>query len=208
MSPLLALVTVIDILLCHVCRCFPFQQADSDLKDEPIFKQEKCTVSWHADSTLEHFSTIGVYHVTSSQDPCTPTPTPAPNKQRTVFTQDNSTTDKHGCAVEVEEDSSWRLALKVHYDAEGPNVGKAGSRAAEMKDLDPQQLAVPPVLFALPNKSAYFLLDDFNHHHQHSGDLSCPYQHHVDLSMCVYANLIFMKSLSLSCHIMSLLYIT
>jgi len=32
-----------------------------DLKEEPSMGEGKCAVSWHADSSLEHFSTIAVY---------------------------------------------------------------------------------------------------------------------------------------------------
>jgi hypothetical protein len=132
------------------------------LKDEPTFKQDKSTVSWHADSTLEHFSTIGVYHVTSSaQDPCALDSTPV-NKKRSAPSE--------GTGNSAEIDKSWRIAMRVHLDAEGPNLGKPASRAAEMKNLDPARVAVPPVLFALPSQSAYFMLDDFNHHHHHSGE--------------------------------------
>lgn len=161
-------------------RCYPIQHSKIELKDEPTFKQDKCTVcqkdlmivcifhrvvtclacnvqvSWHADSTLEHFSTIGVYHVTSSaEDPCTALPA------------QSSSSPEDAASV----DSSWHIAMRVHYDAEGPNLGKPSSRAAEMKSSDTDRQPVPPVLFALPSKSAYFLLDDFNHHHQHSGQL-------------------------------------
>jgi hypothetical protein len=37
-------------------------QNTADLKQEPSMKKEKCTVSWHADSSLQHYSTIAVYH--------------------------------------------------------------------------------------------------------------------------------------------------
>jgi hypothetical protein len=143
--------------ICYVaCRCFPPQQSLLDLKDEPTFKNEKCTVSWHADSTLEHFSTIGVYHVTCSEHPGTTL----------------RKTEISGGGHRDDNDKSWRIAMRVHYDAEGPNLGKPISRAAEMKDAPGNRVAVPPVLFALPSKSAYFLLDEFNHHHQHSGLLN------------------------------------
>lgn len=116
-------------------------------------------MSWHADSTLEHFSTIGVYHVTTSAT-ATDTNTNIDTKQNIA---------PQSAAGEGSVDSSWRIAMRVHYDAEGPNVGKVISRAAEMKQLDASRITVPPVVFALPSKSAYFLLDEFNHHHQHSG---------------------------------------
>lgn len=65
------------------------------------------------------------------------------------------------------EDESWRLALRVWYDAEGPNASKAiTSRAGEMQTAG--RLA-PALAVPLRSGSCYFLLDDFNHHHQHSG---------------------------------------
>ena len=109
------------------------------LKAEPIFGKDKATVSWHADSTLDHYSTIGVYHFALE-------PQVTANK---------------------DEEEDWRIALRVWYDAEGPNNGKPTSRSAEMKS----QFIAPPLSIKLPNPCAYFLLDDFNHHHQHSGKL-------------------------------------
>ena len=41
-----------------------------DLKSEPTFEAQAftpCSVSWHADSTLEPFSTIAVYHTTDAE---------------------------------------------------------------------------------------------------------------------------------------------
>lgn len=35
--------------------------AKRDLKPDPLFAMGKCSVSWHADSCLEDFSTIGMY---------------------------------------------------------------------------------------------------------------------------------------------------
>jgi len=42
--------------------------ARPDLKPEPTFEATAvpCSVSWHADSSLEHFSTIAVYHSTDA----------------------------------------------------------------------------------------------------------------------------------------------
>ena len=119
---------------------------DTSLKVDPMFKQDKVSVSWHADSTLDHFSTIAVYH----------------------FTQPKSSELK-GLSVDHADaalDDAWKVALRVWYDAEGPNAGKHNSRSEEMKS----NCVAPPVAFDLPNNSAYFLLDDFNHHHQHSGE--------------------------------------
>lgn len=128
--------------LTLINRCYPENSAGSSvikLKDEPVFKNEKCSVSWHADSTLEHFSTIAVYHYTKHDQ-----------KKSDSFASD---------------DESWRIALRLWYDAEGPNMGKSHSKSSEMKD----NFVAPLLAYPLPNQSAYFLLDDFNHHHQHSG---------------------------------------
>jgi mRNA N6-methyladenine demethylase len=79
------------------------------LRDEPAFGMGKMSVSWHADSSLQKFSTIGVYHVTGS-------------------TRDD-----------------WVIASRVTNDSTSPAV------------------AVP-----LKRQDSYFMLDDFNHHHQHA----------------------------------------
>lgn len=120
-----------DFNLTLINRCFP---VDSDktpaLKMEPCFGTDKACVSWHADSSLEHFSTIAVYHheIKNAE-------TPIP----------------------------WRAAVRVWWDAEGPNSGKTQSRSAEMKNT----YVAPPLSVVLPSPCAYFMTDDFNHHHQH-----------------------------------------
>jgi len=96
-------------------------------KPEPLFGKDKITVSWHADSSLQHYSSIAVYHF----------------------------------AVDNEEDESWRIAVRVKPNAEGPSINK---KVAEEEEL----LAIPALAFPLKSGSCYFLLDDFNHHHQHS----------------------------------------
>lgn len=113
------------------CRCFP---ASNDLKNEPMFDAQKCAVSWHADSSLEHFSSIAVYHHTydGSKDP----------------------TDL------------YKVALRVQHDAEGPNAGKLKSPGT--KNSIASGSDVPAVSVPLPDKHAYYLLHDFNHHHQHA----------------------------------------
>ena len=130
-----------------VFRCYPEKSKNTEegvsLKDEPMFKKNKCAVSWHADSTLEHFSTIGVYHFTS----------PAP------FTESLSASNT---AEEEREESMWRIALRVYHDAEGPTAGKTSDPS------HPEAQTNPSVLLPLPSRHSYFLLDDFNHHHQHA----------------------------------------
>ena len=79
------------------------------LRNETKFGIGKMSVSWHADSSLQQYSTIGVYHVTGSNT------------------------------------SNWAIASRVTNDDKTP------------------ALVVP-----LKNKDTYFMLDDFNHHHQHA----------------------------------------
>ena len=191
------------------------------MKYEPGFEADKCSVSWHADSTLEHFSTIGVYHCTSKTTAVPiPTITERPRKsgksgrpgksenhpknsekseksensensenpenpenfyENIESSEDKNETldrqndgdkvgDKGGLdevSGEDEDDQSWRIALRVWYDAEGPNATRAlSSRAGEMSA---GSRIAPAVAVPLPSCAAYFLLDDFNHHHQHAG---------------------------------------
>ena len=182
-----------------------------------MFEQEKCAVSWHADSTLDHFSSIGVYHCTTARplaastsaavtrDPAGSAAAGATGDRDTRFPpnkkqkreEGNETAGKqkeditssmgevasskelkeeeessNGCDSDSDsdgDDSSWRIALRVWYDAEGPNAAKAvTSRAGEMATAAGARIC-PPVALPLPNRHAYFLLDDFNHHHQHAG---------------------------------------
>lgn len=162
----------------YLCRCFPAEQCV--LKNEPSFEKDKCSVSWHADSTLEHFSTIAVYHITSATAAHSTSIGPSSAKAQAGATHPTATGgDEAGGAAEdmqtearkgaaaAEEDMSWRVALRVWYDAEGPNATKAiSSRAAEMQT---GARVAPSVAVPLPSGSSYFLLDDFNHHHQHAG---------------------------------------
>jgi hypothetical protein len=106
---------------CYL-RCFP--KDDCVLKNEPCFEQDKCAVSWHADSTLHHFSSIGVYQFIDDEV--------------VVDDVDDSDDDDihDGNNDGVNDDDQWRLALRVWYDAEGPNASKAiSSRSHEMRTM-------------------------------------------------------------------------
>lgn len=132
--------------LTLINKCFPV--AESTLKLDPSFGKDKVTVSWHADSTLDHFSTIAIYHCT---------------KPSAAIDADSSA-DKSSFSSDF-QDNSWRVAMRVWLDAEGPNQGKPSSRTDEMRS---GQYVAPAVAVALPKKAVYYLLDDFNHHHQHA----------------------------------------
>ena len=98
------------------------------LKDEPAFGKGKCSVSWHADSSLEHFSNIAVYHL-----------------------------------IDKEEDAqgSWVVGLRVAHNSEGPQASRRGTDITV-------ETKTPPIAVSLPSGSTYYMLDDFNHHHQHA----------------------------------------
>ena len=89
-----------------------------------MFRNERCSVSWHADSTLEHYSTIAVYH--------------------SLFDLDSPVNNKKS-----QSDSEWRIALRVQHDAEGPNSGKR-SQVIEIKTPPVQnsQLILPQYILA------------------------------------------------------------
>lgn len=120
--------------LTLINRCFPSSVSARTfpLKKEPHFGKDLCSVSWHADSSLDHYSTIAVFHFEVPQS-----------------TADNATHDK-----------GWRVGLRVQVNAEGPQQGKpAGSE---------EHCSLPAVSVSLPEECIYYMLDDFNHHHQHA----------------------------------------
>lgn len=98
------------------------------LKDEPSLGQGKCSVSWHADSSLENFSNIAVYHLI----------------------------DKEAGA-----DGQWSVGLRVAHNSEGPQASRRGTDISV-------ETETPPLAVSLPSGSTYYMLDDFNHHHQHA----------------------------------------
>lgn len=121
-----------------------------DLKLEPTKKKDKCSVSWHADSSLEHYSSIGVY--------------------QTIISDNEKKDSKNELVDEVQKQKRenefakrWSIAMRVAHDSEGPAASRRGTNidAAVVNDT-------PPISVSLPSRSAYYLLDDFNHHHQHA----------------------------------------
>jgi alpha-ketoglutarate-dependent dioxygenase FTO len=113
-------------------------EASNDLKTEPSIGNAKTSVSWHADSSLENYSSIAVYQ--------TLIPTEQSNKKKKEQNQ-----------------GKWRLALRVAHNSEGPQSSRRGT------DIESSIVKeTPPIAFSPPSGSAYYLLDDFNHHHQHT----------------------------------------
>ena len=89
------------------------------LKDEPMYKQAKCTVSWHADSSLEHYSTIAVYQ---------------------TILGDAKPAGKH--VKSKNNDADWSVALRVAHNAEGPKAARLGSIDVNTKS-PPVTLSLP-----------------------------------------------------------------
>ena len=109
------------------------------------------SVSWHADSSLEHFSTIAVYQT------IVPSSSSTANNATTTATFNNN--HNHNNI----DNNNWYVALRVAHNSEGPNAGKRAT------DIDSSIVKeTPPIAANLPSGSAYYLLDDFNHHHQHT----------------------------------------
>lgn len=57
-------------------------------------------------------------------------------------------------------DQDWSIALRLTHNAEGPKAKPLGDIAVEK--------GCPPLAITLKSGSAYYLLDDHNHHHQHA----------------------------------------
>jgi len=114
--------------LTLINRCYPDDGVEIKLKDEALYGGGKVSVSWHADSSLEHYSSIAVYH--SLKD-------------------------------EIKDDVPWSIGCRVALDTEGPT-------AKTLSNVKGNSNGTPPIACPLPNNYTYFLLDDFNHHHQHT----------------------------------------
>lgn len=132
-------------------------EATQDRKSEQSVNRKgtKTSVSWHADSSLEHYSTIAVYQTLLPK---------SRNSTDAKLTKESDATGSQGPSREVEKHANnWYVALRVAHHAEGPQASHRGSNidSALVKET-------PPIAVSLPSGSAYYLLDDFNHHHQHT----------------------------------------
>lgn len=72
---------------------------------QPDFKTARTNVSWHADSSLQNFSSIAVYQTVVDEITGSLVP---------------------DCPEDKDEDK-WRVALKVVRDAEGPTMSTRGT---------------------------------------------------------------------------------
>jgi alpha-ketoglutarate-dependent dioxygenase FTO len=82
----------------------------NSLLEESVFGMGKTAVSWHSDSSLQDFSTIGVFNANIPDTPV-----------------------------------DWKVGLRVSEDK-----------------------VTPAIRFPVKSGDVYFMLGDFNHHHQHA----------------------------------------
>ena len=121
-------------------QCLPASE-EHKLKVEPMFKEQQVaqSISWHADSMLKHHSAIACYH---------------------------------WVPVVKEGDKEWKIGLRVEPHSEGPskNQRSFGSSTADGAVVNSREgeCRAPPVALGLPNGGVYYLLGNFNHHHQHA----------------------------------------
>jgi mRNA N6-methyladenine demethylase len=135
--------------------------APDTLKEEPSIGKDKTSVSWHADSSLEHYSTIAVYQLLVPHKTNTNNFSTKEDKKE----QQNDTSEQATATMDLPKHYEWSIALRVAHYSEGPNA----SRRRGGKDIDSSIVTgTPPIACSLPSCSAYYLLDDFNHHHQHT----------------------------------------
>jgi len=141
----------------------------SELKREPTMGDGRCSVSWHADSCLENYSTIAVYHA--------------------IFNNEQPSNDDDDDGADEDEDDNgvnskdanhkntmanrWSIGLRVVHNSEGPTASSGRRTTTNESSSQPTTNAstptqTPPIAVSLPSGSAYYLLDDFNHHHQHA----------------------------------------
>ena len=114
----------------------------------------KTSVSWHADSSLEHYSTIAVYQTLLG----------GTRTQQTAQSEDKIKR-KNSIKKENTEKGQWWVALRVAHHSEGPQASQKRKGTNTEASIVEE---TPPIAVTLPSGSAYYLLDDFNHHHQHT----------------------------------------
>ena len=122
--------------------------------------EAKTSVSWHADSSLEHYSTIAVYQtLVGGSNETTTHQNRGDDKDRSK----NKKTPKG--ETTKDDEGKWWVALRVAHHSEGPQASQRRRGTSTEASIVEE---TPPIAVSLPSGSAYYLLDDFNHHHQHT----------------------------------------
>ena len=118
------------------------------LKNETCFDDDPCSVSWHADSSLENYSTIAVYQTLNKANDYDNLP--------------------WRLAVRVQLDAEGPSAGRARRNVRSSNSG--GNKISKAKQLDKLlSQNTPPLSIPLENSGeSYFMFNTFNHHHQHA----------------------------------------
>lgn len=138
-----------DIMLIN--KCYSASTASDlnvKLKPEPTFKDDLTSVSWHADSMLRQFSSIGVYN----------------------YVKDDSDA--------LLRDWKIGLRVKEHIEGPSKNQKSFKREEDKDAPNNSEEVLAPPISVRVPHESIYYLLGSFNHHHEHcvlAGDASVRY---------------------------------
>lgn len=118
-------------------------------KREGDYGMGNVSVGWHRDSGLRDYSSIAVYQTLVRGTTTMTTKTTNAKTRPETRTIPSSTKTVRGDGAP--SSSSWGVALRAMDGGSGgplPNV--------------------PPLLVPLPSGSVYYMLDDFNHNHEHA----------------------------------------
>jgi len=125
----------------------------SDLRNENIYGLGKASVSWHKDSGLQDFSSIAVYHTLQDYDI-------AVDDNRSAFDLQHFKNNPNSKVSKIRKTNKQKNSTQSSSEATQP--WKVALRIADPDNSTPA-LTVP-----LPSGSLYYLLDDFNHQHEHA----------------------------------------
>ena len=126
------------------------------LKNETCFDDDPCAVSWHADSSLENYSTIAVYQALEKG-----------NDYENLAWK---------LAVRVQVDAEGPNAGRARRNASAKsdhnnnnNSSKSNGKKSNKIVEDILAQNTPPLCIPLEKSGqSYFMFDTFNHHHQHA----------------------------------------
>ena len=142
------------------------------LRDEEFYNMGKASVSWHADSSLQDNSCIGVYHTLLQN-----TAGDIPSKTKSTTTQGYHKSDVKNSS---NEDNDWKIALRPNPTtatttnpgkkarfSDGTKNNKSTNSNIHTMTLGASKVASPPIVVPTKSGDVYFLLDEFNHKFQH-----------------------------------------
>lgn len=132
--------------LTLINRMEPMDTIQKSLKPESLYGMGKTSVSWHTDSGLQDFSSIAVYHTLEEE------------YSSSNSIENHSSKEKITTPSSAVEDISWKVALRV-----SSNTTKASISSSSLAINRTPALCIP-----LPSGSLYYLLDEFNHTHEHA----------------------------------------